>query len=152
MITNEEWRDVPGYEGKYRVSNLGNVFSVKKNSIITGTVSRKGYREIQLWLDGTYKGFRVHNLVLLAFIGPRPADCPETRHLNSNPLDNQLSNLAYGTRLENGSDRKEMFTQRFAEDNYLCRFLRNVGMSWEQVSQETGIYVNTIRKRLGYQV
>ena len=148
----EEWRDIPGYEGKYQVSNLGNVFSLNKQRIITGKVDRKGYREIQLWSDATYKCFRVHNLVLLTFVGPRPDGCPETRHLNSDPSDNRLSNLAYGTQLENGADRATEYQERFALDNYLCRFLRNLGMSWRQVSQETAIPENTIRSRMIAQV
>lgn len=43
---------------------------------------------------------QVHQLVIEAFIGPRPAGC-EVLHLNHCPDDNRLENLRYGTRSEN---------------------------------------------------
>lgn len=46
----------------------------------------------------------VHNLMLEAYVGPRPA-AHEARHLNSDSLDNALTNLAWGTRAENAADR-----------------------------------------------
>jgi hypothetical protein len=46
---------------------------------------------------------RVHVLVCETFIGPRP-DGLLTRHLNGNPYDNRIENLAYGTVSENSLD------------------------------------------------
>jgi hypothetical protein len=45
----------------------------------------------------------VHSLVILAFVGPRP-DGEQVRHLNGNPADNRLTNLAYGTQSQNQQD------------------------------------------------
>lgn len=47
---------------------------------------------------------QVHQLVMLAFVGPCPPGM-EVRHLDSNPRNNVLANLAYGTRAENARDR-----------------------------------------------
>ena len=33
-LENEEWRDVPGYEGLYEVSNMGRVKSLPKEWVI----------------------------------------------------------------------------------------------------------------------
>lgn len=46
----------------------------------------------------------VHRLVLLAFVGPAPPG-EEGRHLNGNPQDNRLVNLAWGTKKQNAADR-----------------------------------------------
>lgn len=50
--------------------------------------------------------FRVHSAVMLAFVGPRPAGL-EVRHLDGNPKNNVLSNLAYGTAGQNRIDAYE---------------------------------------------
>lgn len=47
----------------------------------------------------------VHQLVLLAFIGPPPIG-QEVRHLNGVASDNRLENLAYGTKKENVDDSR----------------------------------------------
>jgi hypothetical protein len=42
--------------------------------------------------------------VLEAFIGPRPENC-EVRHLDGDPSNNRLDNLAWGTKAENQADK-----------------------------------------------
>ena len=51
----EEWRAVPGYEGLYEVSNMGNVKSLIKNKIIKGFINRSGYRLVGLSKNGIRK-------------------------------------------------------------------------------------------------
>ena len=46
----------------------------------------------------------VHRLVLEAFVGPRPEGMV-ARHLNGDPGDNRLENLAWGTQSENNYDK-----------------------------------------------
>ena len=50
-----------------------------------------------------HKNYLIHQLVLDAFVGPRP-DGMECRHLNGVRTDNRLSNLRWGTRSENQQD------------------------------------------------
>lgn len=52
------------------------------------------------------RNWPVHSLVLIAFKGPRPEGM-ECRHLNGNPGDNRLENLAWGTHVENMADREK---------------------------------------------
>lgn len=55
-------------------------------------------------LAPTGKRFGIHQLVLLAFVGP----CPKgyaCRHLDGDPKNNHLSNLEWGTYTENNRDR-----------------------------------------------
>ena len=97
-------------------SNFGNVRSLVK-SCRGGTVTRDNPRLLKQRLDDDgypvvsirrvgrkhSSVFRVHGLVLSAFVGPRP-DGMECRHLDGNRQNNLLRNLRWGTRLENKKD------------------------------------------------
>ena len=63
-----------------------------------------GYIKVKLYRDGIPTIRFAHALVMEAFVGPRP-DGMQTRHLNGNGCDNRLSNLAWGTHVENSADR-----------------------------------------------
>lgn len=103
---NEEWRDIPGYEGRYQVSNLGRVKSLpkyhqKKETILKGDVDKWGYIHVRLCLNEKLRRkHSVHRLVAIAFI-PNPSNYPEIDHINTNPSDNEVSNLRWATRRMN---------------------------------------------------
>ena len=107
----EHWLPVPGYEGFYEVSDLGQVKSLprwtakglKGGRILKGTPAASGHLAVVLSKHGNMRRRMVHQLVAEAFIGPRPAGL-ETRHWNDVPGDNRLLNLCYGTRKENIAD------------------------------------------------
>lgn len=101
-----EWKDIEGYEGLYHVSNEGIIWSIRRNRRMAGTVNKyRGYREVCLVKDNKQKTFNVHQLVARAFLGP--ARGRQVRHKDGDPLNNKLSNLCYGTALENQPDRKQ---------------------------------------------
>lgn len=111
----EVWRDIPNYEGFYQVSNFGRVKSVKRVVVRrNGTTNtcqekilklntNKGYYYISLFKNGIGKTFGVHQLVLHAFVGVQEKGL-EVRHLDNNPFNNRLENLAYGTKSDNMQD------------------------------------------------
>jgi thymidylate synthase (FAD) len=99
----ESWRDVPGWEGVYEVSDFGRVRRCGQQKK-RGTVSEQGYVVVNLNRPGVQQTRTVHTLVLEAFKGPRP-DGTEARHLNSNRIDCRASNLEWGTAAENANDR-----------------------------------------------
>jgi len=112
----EEWRPVVGYEGVYEVSSLGQVRSldrwVRANSgrrrtgvrYFTPSPSGKSRKYKKVLLRNPDKQHLVHRLVLEAFVGPRPDNC-EARHLDGDPSNNRLDNLAWGTKAENEADK-----------------------------------------------
>lgn len=117
-----EYRQIPGFPD-YRVGSDGTVWSCKERTgkhsyrhgnnwrRLTGCVSNgTHYRTATLRHNGNAKQFWIHQLVLLAFVGPPPRDY-ECRHLNSDRLDNRLCNLAWGTVKENADDRNIAGTQ-----------------------------------------
>lgn len=119
---NECWRPVVGYERFYEVSDRGRVRSLDrftsspfpggivrkvpvKGRVLKPVISKSGYHTVVL-CNGTGRKTRsyVHRLVLAAFSGAQPPDKPVSRHLNGDPQDNRLENLAYGTYSENSHD------------------------------------------------
>lgn len=101
----ETWRNVPGYEGHYEVSDMGNVVSTKSGTrkFMTPLAQTSGHLGVPLCLNGEKVRKRIHSLVMLAFVGPYP-EGHEVRHLNGDPTDNRLCNLQYGTASENRAD------------------------------------------------
>lgn len=92
-MENEIWKDVPGYDGYYQVSNFGRVKSLRK-------VLKAGLRKGYLYISLRNKKFNIHRLVAIAFI-PNPGNLPETDHIDGNPLNNNVDNLRWVTRQQN---------------------------------------------------
>lgn len=104
MKLNEKWKPVVGFEGKYEVSDLGNVRSINylrtgKTKILSPGINR-GYLHVVLWKDGKGKHYYVHNLVVTVFKGPIPPGM-QVNHINEDKTDNRLSNLEVVTHKEN---------------------------------------------------
>jgi hypothetical protein len=114
----ETWGAIPGYEGRYEVSDLGRVRSLRRRGktphggaydnerptplILRTTPISSGYLSVSL--GG--KSCLVHRLVLAAFVGPCP-DGFEGSHLNGRPVDNRRANLAWETRPANNYHKAE---------------------------------------------
>lgn len=138
MIENNLiYKDIPGYEGLYKVSNFGNVFSYggeRKFGKITYTFPAKelkptlyrGYKIVNLSKNSKIKQFKIHKLVLLAFVGQKPFKDAETRHLDGNPSNNKLDNLAYGTKSENMQDAVKHGTLVFSRTSLTNQDVINI--------------------------
>lgn len=96
---NEEkeiiWKDIPGYEGLYKVSNTGKIFSVVTNRELSVIQKKDGYTCISLCdKDHNKKQYRIHQLVAKAFI-PNPNNYPFINHKNEIKNDNRVENLEW---------------------------------------------------------
>lgn len=120
----EVWKDIPGYGGHYMASSLGRImakdrivvrrhptlfvdreFSYKSRILKASNPDKDGYLQAHLGVDGVKFSVRVHHLVLLAFVGPRP-DGQEGCHFDGNPANNSATNLRWDTHDNNSKDRK----------------------------------------------
>lgn len=115
----ERWRPVPGFEGRYEVSDLGNVQSVPRWGTPGGALKpfdRYGYPSVTLRDGDRKETICVHRLVLCAYIGPAPAGM-EAAHNNGNRQDSRLANLRWTTKAENTADRTRHGKHRRAMDD-----------------------------------
>lgn len=97
----EVWKDIPGYEGLYQVSNRGNVRSLNwgNRGIIRNLYLKKhnrGYRHVELTKNGQRKAFTVHRLVATVFI-PNPNKHPSINHKDEDRTNNRVENLEWCT-------------------------------------------------------
>jgi hypothetical protein len=122
FLPTETWKEVPDFPD-YAVSSLGRVVEVDWATamrfenhlayacrLLGEKTDGAGYKFASLWLGtpGEAKACHlrpVHTLIATAFLGPRPSSDIDVRHLDGNPSNNVLTNLAYGTRKENTHDR-----------------------------------------------
>lgn len=89
------WKDIPGYEGLYKVSNTGKIFSVVTNRELSVIQKKDGYTCISLCdKDHNKKQYRIHQLVAKAFI-PNPNNLPMINHKNEIKNDNRVENLEW---------------------------------------------------------
>ena len=104
----EEWRCIPGFEGRYEVSSLGRVKSYVggPTRILRQHIRRHRYLSVRLYSgDGSAKRYTVHRLVLSAFHGPCPPG-HEGCHRDGDMQNNRSDNLYWGTREQNMADIK----------------------------------------------
>lgn len=122
------YKDIPNFEGLYKVSNMGVVVSFKngKEHFLKGSFN-KGYYYVHLCKDGITYHIGVHQLVLRAFVGPQEKGM-EVRHLNNNPTDNRLENLCYGTKSENMQDAVASGTLVFSRTNLTVEQVRAIAI------------------------
>ncbi len=162
------WKDIPGFEGFYQVSNYGQVRSLDREvsrpdgrtQIYKGIVRKQtiidGYLRVTLSRDGKSRLFRVHRLVLMTFVGACPSGM-ECCHSNGNRMDNHLSNLYWGTKVDNWKDRKEHGFGISGEDHHLnklteadvleIRRIHSLGDSTQgQIAKEFGIHRMTVSR------
>ena len=97
----EIWKDIKGYEGIYKISNYGKVFSVPRDKILSPAVCGRGYLKVMLCRDKKdHKNKMIHRLVAEAFL-PNPDGKLTVNHIDGNKLNNAVSNLEWNTYSEN---------------------------------------------------
>ena len=151
---NEEWRPVPGYEGIYEVSDLGNVRS-KRYGTLKPIPLPNGYLRVHLCNKGSKRIKTVHRIVALAFL-PNPNNYPCINHKDENRANNNVDNLEWCTYKHNN----DYGTRRAKVLEYWKPKMRRVAQ-WDmngnlikvfpgvnQAARDTGLTRAAIHRRL----
>jgi hypothetical protein len=145
METLPEWRPVVGHPD-YAVSNEGRVWSWRTRRMMAVSIMKKGYARIRFRyrLEDPPRLVEryVHQLVMEAFVGPRPPRT-EVNHIDGDTLNNRLGNLEYVPHAENLRHafrvlRRNVRGHRPAltlEDREKIRALRDAGLTYEELAR-----------------
>ena len=87
----------------YMVSNLGNVKNATTGRILKQRL-KKGYKDICLIINGKKHSKSIHRLVANAFL-ENIENKPCVDHIDNDRQNNNINNLRFATRVENGRNR-----------------------------------------------
>ena len=159
----EVWQPVQGYEGLYEVSNQGRVRSLDRvQRSKRGALQRfkgrtlkpslvEGYEQVALCRNGKAKLRKIHQLVLEAFVGPRPSPQWDACHCDGSRRNNFLANLRWDTKKANQADRlihgtdsrgSNCKTAKLAESQVLA--IRLDERLYEEIAKDFGIATVTV--------
>lgn len=125
----EIWKDIPGYEGFYKISSIGIVIGLErygnmpannglkiiKGRQIKGYICNHGYKEITLSKNGKREKFLLHRLLGMLFF-PNPENKRTINHKDGNKLNNDLKNLEWATDSENLFHAYRLGLKKVTED------------------------------------
>jgi hypothetical protein len=126
---NEVWKDIPGWEGLYKASNLGRIYGEPKycgaknkqkrkirGRILSESNSGWDYLTVCLRFNGKKEQNQAHVFIWKAFFGDIE-EGKEICHIDGNGKNNRISNLRLGTPTENQKDRIKHGTYQYGEKN-----------------------------------
>lgn len=158
----EIWKPVVGREGRYEVSNLGRVRSLrsvhhncdvprKVPLILTQYPSARGWVRVML-ARGKRSGrmTSLHRTVLEAFAGPCPPG-HQAAHLDNNRQNNVASNLVWATPKENCAHKRIHGTDPTGERNPNAK-LREVDVREIRAARSNGLPAKDLAERFGVSI
>mgnify|MGYP006268521457 CR=1 FL=1 len=135
-MEKEIYKDIPGYEGLYQVSNFGNVISFINNHGNLYKIPKQkkiginnyGYFYTNLSKNKKHRPWPIHQLVAMAFLGHQPNGYEKVvNHIDRNKLNNNVDNI-------------ELVTARYNTTEYK----KDVGVHWDKQMKKwrSAIYIN----------
>lgn len=151
---DEIWKDIPGYDLYYEISNLGRIRS--KPQIMKTFSTGRNRSHVALALrdnNSKKKTHLVHVLVAETFIGPRPGGDwrkIQVNHIDGNSKNNCVSNLEYVTCAENHRHAVRLGLAYIGEKNGNAKLtaedVRDIRtMTAREASKKYGVHYQTAR-------
>lgn len=109
----ELWKDIAGYEGLYKASNMGRIKSFKRKTTKGGVLKLtmgEYYLMVNLCKNGTPVAYNVHRIIAETWI-PNPLNLPQVNHKKGIQTDNRASELEWCDASYNQKHRFEVLNQ-----------------------------------------
>ena len=109
-LPQEQWKPIEGFDGKYLVSNMARIKSLKrlKPHILAVFTNNKGYDRVALSKDGKSRHFLVSRLVAQAFCpNPAPENATTVDHVDHDTRNNRADNLRWLSLHDNSKDQRK---------------------------------------------
>ena len=160
----ENRKAVPGYEGRYEITDDGDVFALERfattvkglqrwpaKKLSTFIDSSNGYIYVNLCDGKKARKLAVHRLVLIAFIG-KPDIHQQACHNNGIRTDCRLQNLRWDTVKNNAQDRITHGTQLKGEASGVAKLtlfqvnaIRESAQNSKVLGRMYGVASSTVR-------
>lgn len=155
-MDKEEWKDVVGYEGIYKVSNLGRVLSIHRinrgrtfgNKIRSPMVDRRNRYTMMLSKNGKTKVVVLARMVAEAFVkNENPSIYTEVNHLDEDPSNNRADNLEwcthkyncnYGTRIQRIKEKQNIPVLQYTLDGKFVAEYASMHIAAEAINADAG--------------
>ena len=131
----ERWAE---FDYGYYVSDMGRIWSGRSQKFLKPKrLDRQGHVGVMI-KNGSKPYYRyLHRLIAEEFI-PNPHNLPIVRHLNDDPTDNRIENLAWGTQKENMADCIENRNAYFPSDEDREKGFEKTRIPIVAINLETG--------------
>ena len=144
----EVWKDVVGYENKYKVSNTGHIKSMNYNNtgeekILKPKINKQGHLEVTLSLHNKSKDFILSRLIIETFLGVKLTRNDIVMYKDNDKTNTALDNLYVISR----GKRQEITYDQDARERLMFQYYDEV-LPIKEISKRNGISVENIRRRL----
>jgi len=159
-----KWRVSPSFPD-YEVSEYGQLRRCTKaqgsvvGRILKGHVRKDGYLAYLIRREGTKRSYlhpKAHQLVIEAFVGPKPFPKAEVRHKDGKRVNDHFTNLEWGSSRDNKADmvrdgtrmqgEKHPFAKLTAADIPVIRAAVAAGEIQRVVGERYGVGPNAISR------
>lgn len=162
--TNEIWKPIAGFEGRYEISSFGRLKRIGPRRIARSPFSRpQAEGQERIWLGSKVNGYfkvllggrkgrleYIHRIVCEAFHGPAPEGKTQVAHYDGNRLNNRAENLRWADSKDNHADGKRLGEFPKGEDHVgAVLTTRQVVSIRQEVAGGPRGTMNQIAKRLG---
>lgn len=120
MSCSEDWRPIPGFPG-YSASRTGLIMGRKGRVMSNKKLDTDGYPCVSLWVGDRYRCKCIHQVVALAWLGPKPSPRHEVAHRDGDRRNSAVANLRWATRKENMADMRGHGTIRCGERHHAAK-------------------------------
>lgn len=144
----ETWKDIKGYEGLYKISDKGNLYSIYSKRVLSPKAAKDGYIYVRLCKDNHRVVTAVHRIVALNFIKNDDLNKIEVNHKDGVKTNNCVENLEWVTKGGNLTHAYRILNIPRAAKRIKCVETEAVFESSIDAQRKTGINAGAIRQVL----